>query len=365
MSQQALNSYRWDGTHWAVATHSNLPPVTWDPSSSVRLATLNILADCFPWFIEMAIRSSERYEWLCRGLALLDPSIIGMNEVTPNALRQLQECPFVRENYFITENYDSDQGRLSPHGCLILSKLPLLEVFGVTVTDSRRLAVVFKVQLSSASNGCVYICSHHTTAYQTPKNAQLRAQQIRDIVQVLEPLSLSYVILGDLNLHYEFEDNVVLEHRFVDAWAQTHFSDQSPFNDGDPGFTFDAIRNTFIPYYIPGEHRQMRLDRILFSRGFPFDALSPCSLWATEPIRSDSYVFPSDHFGLFIDLVPTEDRERSTMCLSELDLSAAAILSVNAQKNKNIQAYRLGWVRRILSLTSHALWLGSVAVGLR
>ena len=364
MSHERLNSYRWDGTHWINATDCSPSTVHRDPATPIRLATLNILADCFPWFIEMAIRSTERYEWLCRELVQLDATVIGLNEVTGNALRQLQECPFVRENYFLTET-SSVQGRLSPHGSMILSKLPLLEVFEVAVTGSHRSGVVVKVQLSSASDQCAYICSRHTTAYQTPKNAELRAQQIREIVQVLQPLGLPYVILGDLNLHYLFEDNVVLEHRLVDAWAQTHFSGQSPFNDADPGFTFDAVRNTFIPYYIPGERRQMRLDRILFSRGFPCSAISPCSLWANEPIRSDRYLFPSDHFGLFIDLRPGTSSDRSTISLSELDPSAEAILSANAEKKEDVQSYRPGWVRTSLALTSHIFWLGSVALGLR
>ncbi len=31
----------------------------------------------------------------------------------------------------------------------------------------------------------------------------------------------------------------------------------------EEGFTFDSVTNTMIPYYIPGEQRRMRLDRIL------------------------------------------------------------------------------------------------------
>ena len=365
MSQQQLNSYRWNGTQWAIATDgSSSSPLHRDPPKTIRLATLNILADCFSGLIEMAIRSPERYEWLCRGLTQLDATIIGLNEVTANAVRQLQECPFVRENYFLTESSRAE-GRRFPHGCVILSKLPLLEVFEVAVTGNPRSAVVVKVQLSSASDQCAYICSSHTTPHEAPKNATLRAQQIRDIVHVLEPLGLPYVILGDLNFYHPFEDSVVLEHRFVDAWAQTHFSNQPPFNDADPGFTFDAIRNTFIPYYIPGAHRQMRLDRILFSHGFPGTAISPCSLWANEPIRADSYLFPSDHFGLFIDLVLGASSERSTMPLSELDPSAEAILSANATKSSDMQPNRPGFIRKSLALTSHVFWLGGLAVGLR
>jgi endonuclease/exonuclease/phosphatase family metal-dependent hydrolase len=326
----------------------------------------------------MAIRSPERFEWLCNGITLLNPTIIGLNEVTMTALQQLQQCPFIRENYFITEsvnetkdennselkNYTNDS--LSVHGCIILSKLPLLEVFAVSVSGSTREAIVGKVQLDSNLEKCVYFCAHHTTAYQTPKNAQLRRQQIRDIVDILEPLGLPFVIMGDLNLHYQFEDAVVIDNNLIDAWAQTHFSQIHPFNDGNEGYTFDTVKNSLIPYYIPGECRQMRLDRILFSRGFPAFALTPCALWANEPIKSDNYLFPSDHFGLFIDLVThSTDNNIKTMPMGEPDPSAEEILLRNAQNDKDQRAYSIGLIRRTTAMISHITWLGAVALGLK
>ncbi|CAF4448880.1 unnamed protein product, partial [Adineta steineri] len=122
--------------------------------------------------------------------------------------------------------------------------------------------------------------------------------------------------MGDLNLHYRFEDAIVIENKLIDAWAQTHFSHIYPFNDKNEGYTFDTMKNTMIPYYIPGECRQMRLDRILFSNGFPAFAIAPCSMWANEPIKSDNYLFPSDHFGLFIDLATNvTDINKSTISI--------------------------------------------------
>ena len=247
-----------------------------------------------------------------------------------------------------------------------MSKLPLLEVFAVSVSGSAREAVVGKVQLGRSLETCVYFCAHHTTAYQTPKNAQLRSQQIRDIVDVLQPLDIPYVIMGDLNLHYQFEDAVVVNNNLIDAWAQTHFSHLYPFNDGNEGYTFDAIKNTLIPYYIPGERRQMRLDRILFSHGFPAFAVKPCTLWANEPIKSNHYLFPSDHFGLFIDLVTDlTDDARQAISVGKLDPSAEQILFRNAQNNKDQSAYRLGLVQTTKAFALHVVWLGAVALGLK
>lgn len=389
MSRRQLQSFRWNGTDWvtASATCNELKSTLSISSqaismhvqnSPIRVATLNILADCFPWFIEMVIRSNERYEWLSTGIINLNPTIIGLNEVTVTALRQLQKCAFIQANYFITELYNEENfsnsieskggvnGLLVNHGCVILSKLPLLEAFAISVCNSTREAVVVKVELGSTSESSAYFCSHHTTAYQTPKNAKLRTQQIRDICNVLQPLGYPFVIMGDLNLHYPFEDAVVIDNNFIDAWAQTHFSRVMPFNDGNQGYTFDAVHNSLVSYYIPGECRQMRLDRILFSHGFPAFAIAPCALWANEPLVSGNYLFPSDHFGLFIDIITVKPNDNMKyMPLEVPDPSAEEILIKNAHNKKNQTAYRLGVFRTTLALVSHTIWLGAFALGFR
>ncbi|CAF4547940.1 unnamed protein product [Rotaria sp. Silwood2] len=389
MPRRELHSYRWDGTKWAIVTkpsHSELEfrssvNITTNVENTVpkvnepiRIATFNILADCFPWFVEMAIRSAERLEWLCNGIINLNPTIIGLNEVTITALQRLKECSFIRENYFITdifdENNNDNTNPLFPHGCIILSKLPLIEVFAISVTGRKREAIVGKVQLGSTIETCVHICAHHATPYKKVQNTQLRAQQIRDIIDILEPLNHPLIIMGDLNLYYEFEDAIVIDNKLVDAWAQTHFSSKYPFNDKNVGYTFDALKNTLIPYYIPGACAQMRLDRILFSHGFPAFAITPCTMWANEPIKSDNYLFPSDHFGLFIDFVleKTDNNKQSEitmMSLSKSDPSAEEILRHNAQNNNDQGPNRLGLMRQTVALTSHAIWLGAVALGLK
>ncbi|CAF2852326.1 unnamed protein product [Rotaria sp. Silwood2] len=389
MPRRELHSYRWDGTKWAIVTkpsHSELEfrssvNITTNVENTVpkvnepiRIATFNILADCFPWFVEMAIRSAERLEWLCNGIINLNPTIIGLNEVTITALQRLKECSFIRENYFITdifdENNNDNTNPLFPHGCIILSKLPLIEVFAISVTGRKREAIVGKVQLGSTIETCVHICAHHATPYKKVQNTQLRAQQIRDIIDILEPLNHPFIIMGDLNLYYEFEDAIVIDNKLIDAWAQTHFSSKYPFNDKNVGYTFDALKNTLIPYYIPGACAQMRLDRILFSHGFPAFAITPCTMWANEPIKSDNYLFPSDHFGLFIDFVleKTDNNKQSEitmMSLSKSDPSAEEILRHNAQNNNDQGPNRLGLMRQTVALTSHAIWLGAVALGLK
>ncbi|UJR07417.1 hypothetical protein I4U23_011703 [Adineta vaga] len=369
MSPRQVSSFRWNGSQWITFNASSNINEEKTTNETIRIATLNILADCFPWFIETVVRSSERLEWLCNGIINLNPTILGLNEVSPNVLQRLQQCPFIRENYFITECFDENadgkcvNGLLLPHGCILLSKLPFYEVFAVPFTGKRREAVIGKVQFGK---DFVYFCTHHTTARQGTKNAQLRSRQIREVIDVLQPLGSPFVIMGDLNLYHQFEDAIIIDNQLIDAWAQTHFSHIHPFNDGDEGYTFDAVKNTLIPYYVPGNCRQMRLDRILFSHGFPAFAIAPCKLWANEPIQTGNYLFPSDHFGLCIDVVVTKtDNNREMISLSESDPSTNEILSRNAQNNSDELPNRLGIVRKTMAYTSHLVWLGATTLGLK
>jgi len=361
MSRQESHSYRWNGTEWAIATNSSITQT----NEPIRIATLNILADCFPFFVEMTIRSTERYEWLCKGIIDLNPTILGLNEVTTNALERLKQCSFIRENYFITELLNENKKLLFPHACVLLSKLPFIEVFAISVSGRKREAIVGKIQLGQTKETCAYICSHHATPYQAEKNADLRSQQIRDIMSILEPLNQPFIIMGDLNLYHDFEDAVVLDNRLTDAWAQTHFSDQYPFNDKDLGYTFDALKNTLIPYYVPGSCDQMRLDRILFSYGFPALAIVPCVLWANEAIKSDNYLFPSDHFGLSIDIVLEKTSEMAMMPLNKSDPTAEQVLRHNVENNDDERLNRVGIFRKTKAWTAHAFWLGGRALGLK
>ena len=370
-----MTSFRWDGNDWHEATFSsdcsandlssgNIDSAT--AGGPIRIATFNILADCWPWFVEKAIRSTERFECLSKAISVLNPTILGLNEVTPNALNCLLQSPFIRENYFVTATSANSQ-HITPHGSVVLSKLPIMEVFTIAVTGRNRDAVVGKIRLSEMPETCIHFCSLHTTARQRPKNAQLRAQQVRDVINILRPLSLPFIIAGDLNLYYNCEDAVIIDQNLIDAWAQTHFSELNPFNDQDPGYTFDSVKNTLIPYYSPGNCRQMRLDRILLSDGFPAYAKQPSALWADSPVRNGYYLFPSDHFGLYIDIYlgKSIEQQSTTMPLSEPDIKTLEILHQHSRMDFVGQRYSPTVLRTAAAWISHILWLGASTLSLK
>lgn len=380
MSQRQLSIFRWNGAQWCPIDESSTQKQSIDLSDEqepIRVAAFNVLADRSSWYIEAAIKSQERFEWLPDGIRQLNPSIIALNEVSVKALRHLQTSPFIRANYFISEHVNevneqdnkspttnSANGLCNPHGTIILSRLPLVKAFAVGLARSKREAVVVQAVFG---RHLVNVCGLHLRSLQMPGVNQARAEQMRDITNALRSLEYPFILMGDLNLHSLSEDSVVIENRLIDAWAQTHFSDKTPFNDGQPGFTFDAVLNTFIVYNSPGEYRQMRLDRILFSSGFPARAISPCTLWANHLIKDGSYLFPSDHFGLSIDLTShlKSVHDDTTISLGEPDAAAQEILRRNAENNVEQKTARFVLLRRIAGFTSHVGWLGAVALGLK
>eukprot|EP00760_Papus_ankaliazontas_P018626 PhM_4_TR17558/c8_g5_i3/m.42630 len=152
------------------------------------------------------------------------------------------------------------------------------------------------------------VASMHTQAYQNMHNKNLRRRQITHVAShIRDTMGISsFVITGDLNLHYVNEDAVILENNLFDVWMETRPDAAALADDGDASYTYDSKRNQMVPRYVPGENRRMRLDRILCSGDFLSAAtfVSKCRLWADEPIDSHKRcaLFVSDHFGLTVDV---------------------------------------------------------------
>ena len=325
-----------------VSKDLNSQPSRFDHGSGspFRIATLNVLADIFPKPVELVTQSAVRRQELVRLLAEQDATIVGLNEVTPTILGEILKSPFVREKYYISETLTSPVGAISKHdvlagshGCVLLSKIPFVELwFADTLEEDSevprkkkaRRAVVGLFRVSDIvdparpNQGYFAVASEHTQAYQNENNLELRKHQIKSACTFMTNLlgrrgdeepevprinSRRFVLMGDLNLHYVCEDAVVLDNGLVDAWAETNFDTETEnFPDG---FTYDSQTNGMVPVYVPGENRRMRLDRILCTPEFfsCFSPHSPCSLWANKPIDADRSVWPSDHYGLTIDVV--------------------------------------------------------------
>mmetsp|Transcript_6388 Transcript_6388/g.13969 ORF Transcript_6388/g.13969 Transcript_6388/m.13969 type:complete len:378 (+) Transcript_6388:49-1182(+) len=353
---------------WVQYSKSDVEPASLGPvdgQQPFRVATFNILADCFPWFVRLAIASELRFESLVQQLDIVNATVIGLNEVTVNSLRVLLGSRFVRNNYFVSElDTDVNGSLVAHHGCVILSKIPFESCVqlpplqwpdsaGSSGAKRREMRMpivgVFDVPASSGNAGSykVAVCSLHTQAFQTLENKQRREEQIAQCVEYMRSLPdvQGFTLLGDLNLHYVNEDGVGPANRLLDCWAETHFR---PGGDMDPGYTFDAESNYMIRRYIPGESRRMRLDRIYISEGGCLGCISPCELFGLVPCNEIGNVFLSDHYGLVSDL-------SVGLGAGAGDPHVKLLLKENGKQPLN--AAGVSYVRFSAALIPHAGWL--------
>mmetsp|Transcript_5171 Transcript_5171/g.12103 ORF Transcript_5171/g.12103 Transcript_5171/m.12103 type:complete len:387 (-) Transcript_5171:221-1381(-) len=329
-----------------------------------RISTLNILADCWPFFVELAICSKLRYEWLAREVRRLDATVLCLNEVSLSAIERIMADSFVRENYFVSEwgnssTKESINRTIGKHGCFILSKVPFesLSAFewSTPATQSNREVIVARVNLCGIST---VLCATHSSHRQ--KQHQKREQQITELKQAVEADAKygdakAFFILGDLNVYSNSEDGMIVRNGMLDLWAETHFTGTAPFNDLDPGFTFDSQTNLMIPRYVPGHTRRMRLDRILMREHSLLRPHSKCTIWANESVDPQHpEVFPSDHYGLSIEVA------RAT-APTVGDPAAAAVLAQNASEEP--ERHRRSLYANTVSIGLHCGWLLGRAVG--
>ena len=339
-----------------TADHSPARPRT---PATLRVATFNVLADCFPCVVEIAINSPARYAALPMELARIDADVVGLNEMTVRWLRALLRSDYIRTQYYVTEAVDGARTRNGTldrrMGNVILSRVPITAAY----------AYAWSTPATAMDRDCVLACvraggppltviSAHTLAYS--KNDGVRRAQLVEVSRAARVLDAdaALLLMGDLNLHEPHEDGVVAACGLVDVWADSHFGTAPPFNDGDPGFTFDVRSNTLIPRYIPPETRRMRLDRVLLSPGSPWGPASPARLFANTPVSPHDYLFLSDHYGIVTDLV-AGDR------LYVGDGTAAGVLARNGAGARG-KPYTIPPTRALWTFALHTLWLLYVLV---
>jgi len=359
MAHKSIDSLRWDGQAWGIADSSALRPEAKAPLCTMRLATMNILTDTFPWLVELAIASQERFERLVVEIPRLDATVLGLNEVSRTSLQMLLDSEFVRSNYYVTELPTNVNSTLNaPHGCVLLSKLPFEKCYAIDPMEidgkahkGCRKAIVGVVRVDGQR---VAVCSMHTVAYQTRRNMELRAQQVGRAVDFMRSLDVqAHFLMGDLNMHYLAEDALLGANELLDCWAETHFGADG---DAQPGFTFDAETNSMITRYIPAETRRMRLDRILCREGGALEPVGPCVFWGHDAVAAERDIYLSDHYGLVVDLARAEGGGfRGSSDVRQ-------ILDENSRRDLEENPFSR-W-RFALALLSHVIWLVPRAIGL-
>ena len=249
----------------------------------LRLATFNV------WFGDMAWK--ERQVALLSLMQKRELHVIGLQEVTPRFIEELLKVQWVREHYTLSDIWGTSLGS---YGVFLLTKLPITNIFLLDLPSQmgrRLLCADLAINNSTLRVGVVHLESLRSEGI-------MRGLQLDSIFPILieSPQSL---LMGDFNFCHtnEIEENR-LPKSHIDVW---------PTLRDEPGWTEDTAINLMRLDY-KGKEKQARYDRVLLGKDGPWMA-HKIEIIGTEPVSEDNpRIFPSDHFGLFVELVSRSSR---------------------------------------------------------
>jgi poly(A) polymerase len=289
-----LAPWRYESGAWRPA--SEVPDVA--PGERLRVLTWNVLFDRFK---PEAIHTARRMPVLLDLLERADADLIGLQEVTPSFLQALLETRWAR-GYWLSEGPSA--ATVSPSGQLLLSRLPL-RALGVHPFSTHKQAVVAEIGDS------LTVAVVHLTSNMTPNAPRVRAQQLRTLRGYLQRTHAErdWLVLGDFNQGEDEPDGGLAKAGAHDAW-RTLFP-------GEAGHTFAPSENG-LAELMSSTGRGARFDRLLV-RSLQ-DRWSPAGaeLVGREAIAPG--LWPSDHFGLSVDLAASDGLGAAPVHTSSLAL---------------------------------------------
>lgn len=252
-------------------------PVQAAEMNELRLASFNV------WFGELAW--TKRQDAMLSLLKERELHFIAFEEVTPRFLERLLQVNWIRDEYTLSDIWGTTLGA---YGVLMLSKVPMKNLFMVdlpTQMGRRLLCADLAINGSTLRVGAVHLESRRSEGI-------MRGLQLETIFPILIESPQS-VLMGDFNFCHtnELEENR-LPKTHQDVW---------PALCDTPGWTMNSELNHMFSDY-KGRQEQARYDRFLLAKKGPWQPRK-IELLGTKPINaSNPRIYPSDHFGLFIEL---------------------------------------------------------------
>ena len=260
------------------------------------------------WFNE-GVRVAERMRAIGRIIAARNPHVVCLQEVTPNIKRLLAADRSWWDRYEVA----CSEPAMTPYFTLLLVAKGHLAAPGSrqdfrNATARSRMGRDLALARVRFRGKELAVATSHLESYvwQTKEShAKERTAQFREALEVLRtaPSGKNAIFVGDTNWDEKTDGEMQLPPGFRDAWRALH--------PDDPGFTYDAKRNTMLLGGL-----QKRLDRAVVSLT-DFE-LRSVQLVGTEKLPGVTYqkertkrgqpyweemdVLPSDHFGLLLTL---------------------------------------------------------------
>ena len=281
------------------------------------------------------LRHSTRYDHIVdRLLPGLDADIIGLQEVTPPLLQRLQDAEWVRRGYVLSmviggpdcpQMFEAHATR--GYAIILLSRIAPIESEHLAESLSGRYYPVMTLELKSGTR--VAVAAVHLKSFPWLFEGT-RREELGAVTAELERGERQLrggIVLGDHNFHREAENASI-----PDRWGEVPAV-------ADLGATWSWSANAMIAHYLPlrnlyngfgtgyfGWHTEMRLDRVLLHGDVFAQESADACLFGIEPIHErakgckslpptgpdlkgrhrsipwEEYLFPSDHFGILVDM---------------------------------------------------------------
>ncbi|GAA1657662.1 RNA repair domain-containing protein [Catellatospora bangladeshensis] len=268
-------------------------PHAWDPSrgwapaaspqpgpgpSRLRVVTWNTLWDRYD---RDRIDTARRRPLLVAALEAADADVIALQEAEPGLLDLLLRQPWVRERYTLAGD-PADPADLDGGGLLLLSRLPVREA-GWHRLGPHKAAAAVTVDTAA---GPLVVAATHLSSDRSGEAVQRRQAELTALAEGLSGIGADLVLAGDFNDGGPAPTAML---GLADAWSQVHGpADDTP--TFDPGVNPLAAISS-----LSGQAR--RLDRVLL-RG----RLRPDTAVLLGDRPEPDGLFPSDHFGLAVEL---------------------------------------------------------------
>lgn len=246
--------------------------------SRLRVLTWNTLWDRYD---RDRIDTARRRPLLIAALREADADVIALQEAEPGLLDLLLREPWVRERYTLAGD-PADPADLDGGGLLLLSRLPVREAGWHRLGPHKAVAAL----TVDTAAGPLVVAATHLSSDRSGEAESRRQAELTALAEGLSGIEADLVLAGDFNDGGAAPTAML---GLADAWSQVHGpADDTP--TFDPGVNPLAALSS-----LSGQAR--RLDRVLLRGG-----LRPGAAVLLGDRPGPGGLFPSDHFGLAVDL---------------------------------------------------------------
>jgi endonuclease/exonuclease/phosphatase family metal-dependent hydrolase len=268
---------------------------------TIRVATVNLFAHHGDW--------DRRRAALRAGLRALDADVLALQEaIVDDGYDMAREL--LGEEYSVAHQTTGLVGDGSHHGASVASRWPIRAVHEVDLHLTPRTwdyscgTVMAEVESPA---GRLLVGSHgNSWAWWAERERELQAVAVVRRIEELVAREPAHVVLGgDFNAEPQTSSMRFFTGRMSLEGISTAYRDAWEAVRGDePGHTLDP-RNPLREIEEPGEPRGRRVDYVLVRCGDhgPTLRIVDAGLAVHEPVDG---VQPSDHYGVYADLVPRE-----------------------------------------------------------